>query len=53
MIMMQPHYVNVDNIYKLITHEDKYHIHKTLGILSLMTYFYRLRDIILPREVLS
>jgi hypothetical protein len=29
------------NIKKLATHEDPYHVHKTLGILSLCSFFYR------------
>lgn len=28
-------------ISKLMTHEDNYHIHKTLGILSVISFFYR------------
>jgi len=29
------------NLSKLATHEDPYHLHKTLGILSLLHFFYR------------
>lgn len=29
------------NLYKLSTKEDQYHIHKTLGIFSLLNYYYR------------
>jgi len=31
----------VRNIRKLATREDKYHIHKTLGILSVLSFVYR------------
>ena len=35
---------NKTKISKLITHEDKFHIHKTMGIISLLNYFYLLFD---------
>lgn len=35
---------NKTKISKLITHEDKFHIHKTMGLVSLMNYFYLLFD---------
>lgn len=35
---------NKTKISKLITHEDKFHIHKTMGIVSLLNYFYLLFD---------
>ena len=35
---------NKTKISKLITHEDKFHIHKSMGILSLLNYFYLLFD---------
>ena len=35
---------NKTKISKLITHEDKYHIHKSMGIVSLLNYFYLLFD---------
>jgi ferredoxin-NADP reductase len=35
---------NKTKISKLITHEDKFHIHKTMGVISLMNYFYLLFD---------
>lgn len=35
---------NKTKISKLITHEDKFHIHKTMGVISLLNYFYLLFD---------
>ena len=35
---------NKTKISKLITHEDKFHIHKTMGLVSLLNYFYLLFD---------
>ena len=35
---------NKTKISKLITHEDKFHIHKSMGIISLLNYFYLLFD---------
>jgi hypothetical protein len=35
---------NKTKISKLITHEDKFHIHKTMGVISLLNYFYILFD---------
>jgi hypothetical protein len=31
----------IKNLYKLITKEDKFYIHKFLGIFSLTNYIYR------------
>ena len=35
---------NKTKISKLITHEDKFHIHKSMGVISLLNYFYLLFD---------
>jgi ferredoxin-NADP reductase/lipid-A-disaccharide synthase-like uncharacterized protein len=35
---------NKTKISKLITHEDKFHIHKMMGVISLLNYFYLLFD---------
>lgn len=35
---------NKTKISKLITHEDKLHIHKSMGVISLLNYFYLLFD---------
>ena len=35
---------NKTKISKLITHEDKFHIHKTMGLVSLLNYFYLIFD---------
>ena len=35
---------NKTKISKLITHEDKFHIHKSMGIISLLNYFYLIFD---------
>jgi ferredoxin-NADP reductase/lipid-A-disaccharide synthase-like uncharacterized protein len=35
---------NKTKISKLITHEDKFHIHKTMGVVSLINYVYLLFD---------
>jgi lipid-A-disaccharide synthase-like uncharacterized protein len=35
---------NKTKISKLITHEDKFHIHKTMGLVSLLNYFHLLFD---------
>jgi ferredoxin-NADP reductase len=35
---------NKTKISKLITHEDKFHIHKTMGVISLLNYFYLIFD---------
>lgn len=34
-------YIKKVDLSKLATHEDPYHVHKTLGILSLLHFFYR------------
>jgi hypothetical protein len=33
--------VNLQNSYKLVTKEDPYHLHKTLGLICLYNFFYR------------
>ena len=43
--------MNADNIYKLATHEDPYHIHKTFGIFSIMIYFCRLGACLLYHDM--
>jgi ferredoxin-NADP reductase len=35
---------NKTKISKLVTHEDKLHIHKSMGVISLLNYFYLLFD---------
>jgi len=35
---------NKTKISKLITHEDRFHIHKSMGVVSLLNYFYLLFD---------
>lgn len=35
------HKGNVSNLKKLVTHEDPYHIHKLLGIISLLNFVYQ------------
>lgn len=35
---------NKNKISKLITHEDKFHIHKIMGVVSLLNYIYLLGD---------
>jgi NAD(P)H-flavin reductase len=35
---------NKNKISKLVTHEDKFHVHKTMGIISLLNYFYLFFD---------
>jgi ferredoxin-NADP reductase/lipid-A-disaccharide synthase-like uncharacterized protein len=35
---------NKTKISKLITHEDKFHIHKSMGVISLLNYFYLIFD---------
>jgi ferredoxin-NADP reductase/lipid-A-disaccharide synthase-like uncharacterized protein len=35
---------NKTKISKLVTHEDKFHIHKIMGLVSLLNYFYLLFD---------
>jgi ferredoxin-NADP reductase len=35
---------NKNKISKLVTHEDKFHIHKTMGVISLLNYFYLFFD---------
>jgi len=35
---------NKTKISKLVTHEDKLHIHKSMGLISLLNYFYLLFD---------
>jgi NAD(P)H-flavin reductase len=35
---------NKTKILKLVTHEDKFHVHKIFGIVSLLNYFYLLFD---------
>ena len=37
---------NKTKISKLITHEDKFHIHKSMGLISIVNYFYLLFDFI-------
>ena len=31
----------IKNTHKLVTHEDPFHIHKTMGTLTLVNYAYR------------
>lgn len=33
--------MGLENIYKLVTNEDRFHIHKTMGVACLVNFFYR------------
>lgn len=53
--------MNTDNLYKLNTHEDKFHLHKILGVLALSNFIFRfssyfiygdMRFDILPHSIL-
>lgn len=41
----------ISNIYKLATYEDRFHIHKTLGFLSVFLYWYNFYTLIVNRDM--
>ena len=44
--------MKLGNIYKLVTHEDIFHIHKILGVFVLSHYAYRFYNVIFNNTTL-